>query len=124
MKNIIIRNTSDSPIYQQLYEQISTQIINGELKPNEVLPSMRVFAKEIRVSIITIKKTWELLERDDLIYTVKGKGSYVKKNSESSLNMKKIESIKEVLSDSINLCKEYNISKEELIEIIDELFTK
>ena len=122
MKNIVVRNTSDTPIYQQLYDQISSQIINGELLPNEALPSMRVFAKEIRVSIITIKKTWELLERSGYIYTVKGKGSYIKKNSKSSLNKEKLETIRDILKQSIDLCKEYNLTKDELINVIEDLY--
>ena len=69
MKNIVVRTTSQTPIYKQLYDQISSQIINGDLKSDDALPSMRTIAKEIRVSIITIKKTWEMLERNGFIYT-------------------------------------------------------
>lgn len=122
MKHVVFKNTSQTPIYQQLYDQISTQIINGDLKADDVLPSMRTLAKELRVSIITIKKTWELLEHNDFIYTIKGKGSYVKKNTKSVLNKKKLESVKETIKDAVNLCKEYDISKEELKAIIDDMF--
>ena len=122
MKNIIVRNTSQTPIYQQLYDQISSQIITGDLKADDILPSMRTIAKELRVSIITIKKTWELLERNDFIYTVKGKGSYVMKNSQSKLNKKKHDTIKEMLKESIELSKDYDISKDDLINIIHDLY--
>ena len=122
MKNLVVRNTSQTPIYQQLFDQISSQIITGDLKADDLLPSMRTIAKELRVSIITIKKTWELLEQNGFIYTVKGKGSYVKKNTKTTLNKKKIETIKEVLKESIELCKEYNITKDELTKIIDDLY--
>ena len=81
MEVLTIRTTSQTPIYQQLFEQVSTQILNGVLKSDTLLPSIRAMAKELRVSIITVKKTWELLERSDYIYTVAGKGSYVKKNT-------------------------------------------
>lgn len=124
MKNIIVRTQSQTPIYQQLYDQISSQIISGDLKADDALPSMRTIAKELRVSIITIKKTWELLERNDYIYTIKGKGSYVKENSQKSLQIKKINTIKNLLEESIQLCKDYNVSKEELIQIIHELYKK
>jgi GntR family transcriptional regulator len=122
MKNIIVRNTSQTPIYQQLYEQISSQIINGDLTGDEALPSMRTIAKELRVSIITIKKTWELLELGGFIYTVKGKGSYVKENTKSSLTQKKYEAVEQLLRDSLVTCKEYGISKNELITIISKLY--
>ena len=124
MKNIYVRNTSQTPIYQQLFDQISTQIIMGELSPDDSLPSIRTFAKEIGVSIITIKKTWELLERNDYIYTIKGKGSYVKKNTQNQLNKKRLETAKELLSESITLCKSYGVSIEELKELIEKLYNK
>lgn len=122
MKHIVVRNTSQTPIYQQLFEQISSQIINGELAGDEALPSIRTIAKELRVSIITIKKTWELLEQGGFIYTVKGKGSYVKHNTESSLEEKKIEAIKSLLDEALTTCKEYGISKEELIDIVAQMY--
>ena len=122
MKNIVVRNTSQTPIYQQLFDQISSQIINGEIGADQPLPSMRTIAKELRVSIITIKKTWELLEADGFIYTVKGKGSYVKSNSKSSLLKKKKNAVKNILQDSLRDCKEYELTKTELIEIVEELY--
>lgn len=122
MRNIVVRTTSQTPIYQQLYEQISSQILNGDLVSDSLLPSIRVMAKELRVSIITIKKTWELLERDDYIYTIRGKGSYVKKNTQASLDKKKINAIKSSLKEDIALYKSMGISKDELLELIKELY--
>lgn len=122
MENIVIRTTSQIPIYQQLYEQISSQILNGDIKSDSLLPSIRGMAKELRVSIITIKKTWELLERNNYIYTVAGKGSYVKKNTLISLEKKKISTIKSMIKPTIDLCKSMEVSKESLIEIITELY--
>lgn len=124
MMNIHVRTTSQTPIYKQLYDQISSFIISGDLTPNEALPSIRGFAKEIRVSIITIKKTWELLEQNNFIYTIKGKGSYVQENTKKVLNKKKIESVKEILSEAITLSKEYSLTKEELINIVSDLYDK
>jgi len=124
MKNVIVRTASQVPIYQQLFDQISSQILNGDLQSDSLLPSIRVMAKELRVSIITIKKTWELLERNDYIYTVKGKGSYVKKNTKASLDRKKIETIKKSLKGDIALYKTMGISQEELIDLIKELYEK
>jgi GntR family transcriptional regulator len=122
MKNVVVRTTSQTPIYQQLYDQISSQILNGDLVSDSLLPSIRVMAKELRVSIITIKKTWELLERNGYIYTVKGKGSYVEKSTKASLDKKKIDTIKKSLKEDISLYKTMGITKEELIELITELY--
>lgn len=122
MKNVTVRTTSQTPIYQQLYDQISSQILNGDLASDSLLPSLRVMAKELRVSIITIKKTWELLERNGFIYTVKGKGSYVERNTKAGLEKKKIDTIKKSLKDDISLYKTMGITKEELIELITELY--
>jgi len=122
MESIVIRTTSQTPIYQQLYDQISSQIINGDLKPDSPLPSIRAMAREIRVSIITIKKTWVLLEQNDYIYTIVGKGSYVKKSTQSTLNKKKIEAVKKTLNETILLSKQMDISKEQLLEIVNNLY--
>lgn len=92
--NIIISNTSDKPIYQQIYEQISSQIINGEITIDSALPSIRTAAKELRVSIITVKKAWEELERSGFIYTRTGKGCFV-----SSLSQGDKETMKQSLAE-------------------------
>jgi GntR family transcriptional regulator len=122
VESLNIRTTSQTPIYQQLYDQISSQIVKGTLQADTLLPSIRKMAKELRVSIITIKKTWELLEQNGYIYTVAGKGSYVKKNSESMLETKKIETVKQALKDVVDLSKQLDLSKEELLEIVKKLY--
>lgn len=124
MKNIVVRNTTQTPIYQQIYDQISSQIINGDLKPDQLLPSMRTAAKELRVSIITIKKTWEMLESKGLIYTVQGKGSYVRSHSQMDLDEKKKETIRQALRETLESLKSYDVSKEVLIEMINELLNE
>lgn len=124
MKNIVVRNTTQTPIYQQIYDQISSQIINGDLKPDQLLPSMRTAAKELRVSIITIKKTWEMLELKGLIYTVQGKGSYVRSHSQIDLDEKKKETIRQALRETLETLKSYDVSREVLIEIINELLNE
>jgi GntR family transcriptional regulator len=122
MDVITVRTTSQTPIYQQLYEQISSQILKGTLTADTMLPSIRGMAKELRVSIITIKKTWELLEQNGFIYTVAGKGSYVQKNTKNMLQTKKHESVKESLIDTIHLSKQMALSKEELLKIVSDMY--
>lgn len=124
MKQISIQTTSQTPIYQQIFDQLSSQILNGDLKPDTPLPSIRGMAKELRVSIITIKKTWELLERNDFIYTLSGKGSYVQRNTKDKLETKKIDTIKKSLQQSIDLSHKMDISKQQLLDILSDLYNK
>lgn len=122
MKNIVVSTTSQNPIYQQLYNQISLQILQGDLSSDSLLPSIRKMAKEIRVSIITIKKAWELLERNGYIYTIAGKGSYVQKNTKAALDKKKMNQVKKEVEANINFCKSVGVSKKVLLELISELY--
>jgi GntR family transcriptional regulator len=122
MRNIVVKNTAQTPIYQQLYDQLSSKIMNGDFTPNEMLPSMRRAAKELRVSIITIKKTWEMLETQGLIYTIQAKGSYVSSHTQIDLEAKKKETIKHVLHDALKTLKSYNISKEMLLDIFEKMY--
>ena len=77
--DIVISNSAEKPIYEQIVQQIKNQIISGVLKEGETLPSMRLLAKELRISVITTKRAYEDLERDGFIETVTGKGSFVAK---------------------------------------------
>ena len=122
MKNIKISNQSDKPIYQQIYDQITSQIILRKLEGDTQLPSIRTAAKELRVSIITIKKTWELLEQNNYIYTVPGKGAFVKSNSDSFLLDKKMQKVEGLLQEVIQRCKETGISSDELKDLVDVLY--
>lgn len=91
---ILINNKSGLPIYDQIYTQIKTQIISGQLRPDEALPSIRNLAKDLRISVITTKRAYDELENEGFIYTVPGKGCFVApKNTEliREENLKKIE---------------------------------
>ena len=74
---IIINNSSMVPIYEQIMEQIKAQIISGELKENDILPSVRTMAKELKISALTAKKAYDNLEAEGMTVTVHGKGTYV-----------------------------------------------
>ena len=92
--NILIDNKSGTPIYDQIYSQIKSQIISGALKEDEMLPSIRGLAKDLRISFITTKRAYEELEKDGFIYTLPGKGCYVAPKNVELLreeNLKKIE---------------------------------
>ena len=76
--DIIISNSSGIPLYEQIEEQIKSQIMAGELAEGDALPSMRVLSKDLKISIITTKRAYEELERDGFIVSVTGKGSFVR----------------------------------------------
>ncbi len=124
MKGIMFIKNSDKPIYQQLYDQISSQILKNEIKGGVNLPSIRSAAKDLRVSIITVKKTWEELERNGFIYTVAGKGCFVNEITKKSLEKKKMDIIKEQLKKDLTYYQELEVSKIEFLKLVEKLYNK
>ena len=92
-----------------------------ELESGTLLPSIRVTARELRVSIITVKKAWEQLESNGYINTVAGKGSYVAETTDKDLQKKKISLLEETIAEVIDQSKKLNLSKDELIDLIKKL---
>lgn len=115
---IVISGTSDKPIYQQLFEQISAQIIKGELQENFCLPPIRTVAKELRISVIPVKKAWEDLERAGLIVTMVGKGCFVAPLKAAERSGKREEMALERLKKDIEYYKTLGMSAEEMVELI------
>lgn len=114
---MIISNSSSVPIYEQIKSSIIEQIMSGVLKENEMLPSIRSLASDIRISVMTIKKTYDELEQDGYIVTVQGKGSFVvPKNIELAKEQAR-KDIEIFLNKSIKLAQMYNISEQEVLEI-------
>ncbi|WP_105615537.1 GntR family transcriptional regulator [Vallitalea okinawensis] len=120
--DIIISNASDAPIYEQIREQIASQILNGELGPGTSLPSIRLLAKDLKISVITTKRAYTELERQGLIETVPGKGSFVASINPGLIREKQLELISENVDNIVTLCKQYDVSKDELLEILDILW--
>ena len=120
--NIIISNSGDRPIYEQITAQIKAMIMNGQLKEGDALPSMRTLAKERRISVITTKRAYEDLERDGFITTVVGKGSFVKAADTSLVREERLKQIEELLGRAVVLAGESGIRKEEVLEILEILF--
>ena len=75
--NLIINNSSMTPIYEQIVVQMKDKIISGQLKPDTVLPSVRTLSKDLRISALTVKKAYDAMEQEGYIVTVHGKGSFV-----------------------------------------------
>lgn len=115
--DIIITNNSESPIYEQIKEQIKALILNGELKEGDALPSMRLLAKELRISIITTKRAYEELEREGYIESYTGRGSFVK-----GINRKRVKEavaceIEELFDEIIDKARLAGLSREELLKM-------
>ena len=119
---ILINNKSGQPIYEQILTQIRDQIISGDLKEEEPLPSIRSLAKDLRISVITTKRAYEELERDGFIYTLPGKGSFVAKKNLSLVNEQYLRRIEEHLEEVRKLSNAINLTKEEMHEMIDTLW--
>lgn len=120
--NIAISSTSEKPIYQQLFEQISAQILKGELESGYCLPPIRQAALELRVSIITVKKAWEELERCGLIHTITGKGCFVAEfSSEGKLRLRNEMILKQMVNDT-SYYKSFGLTLDEVIELLKKIY--
>ncbi|NBJ99536.1 GntR family transcriptional regulator [bacterium 1xD8-48] len=120
--NIIISNSSDKPIYEQITAQIKVLVMNGELKEGDLLPSMRTLAKELRISVITTKRAYEDLERDGFITTVVGKGSFIRAADIRLVREEKLKQIEDLLSRAIFLARQSAIGREEIEEMIEIIY--
>lgn len=120
--NILISNSSSVPLYEQISNQVKNQILNGELKPSEVLPSIRMLAKDLKVSIITTKRAYEELEKEGFIKTVAGKGTFVSEGNSDRLKEAAICEIESKLDDAISQAKAIGLTLDECIEIFKSLF--
>lgn len=120
--NIIISNSSDKPIYEQITDQIKAMVMSGRLKEGDPLPSMRTLAKELRISVITTKRAYEDLERDGFITTMVGKGSFIKAADTRLVREEKLKQIEELLSKAVSIARQSNIKREEIEEILEILY--
>ena len=120
--NIIISNSSGRPIYEQITSQLKQLILTGELKPHDMLPSMRLLAKELRISVITTKRAYENLEKDGFIYTLVGKGSFVADTDRELLREGHLKQVDDHLEMAVRKARQAGITREEILEILDMLF--
>ena len=116
--DIIIRNSVNKPIYEQIYDQIKLGVISDEIKEGEMLPSIRTLAKDLKISVITTKRAFDELERDGFIYTVAPKGTYVNSKDLNLVREEYLKNIEDKLRDIVELMPLANISQEELYEIL------
>lgn len=120
--NIIISNSSGVPIYEQIEEQIKTQIMAGSLSAGDALPSMRMLAKELKISIITTKRAYEDLEREGYISSVQGKGCFVNAMNSDLVKENMLFSIQELFDTAVDKAFIGKISLEELTETLSIIY--
>lgn len=114
---ILIDNKSGAPIYDQIYTQIKQQIMAGRLRENEMLPSIRGLAKDLRISFITTKRAYEELEKSGFIYTIQGKGCFVAPKNVELLREENLKKIEEHMEQILQLAAACNLSKADLLEM-------
>lgn len=119
---LLISHTSSQPIYEQIKQQIKSQILQGVLKPGESLPSIRVLAKELNVSVITTKRAYEDLEREGFIISIPARGTFVAEIDKNSMILQYKKELEEDIKKIIKKANLLELKKEELIEMILKSF--
>lgn len=115
--DILISNSCGRPIYQQIYNQIKTAILSGELREGDMLPSIRALAKDLRISVITTKRAYEELEQGGYIYTAAGKGCFVSQKSSGMVYEEHLKKIEEHMGEIARLAGSSGITEGQLIEM-------
>ena len=115
---LIIRNVTNQPIYDQIYSQIKSQIIAGQLRPGEALPSIRALAKDLKISVITTKRAYDELEAQGLIDTVAGKGCFVAEKNLDLIREQQLRELESHLSAAAGLARSCGLSRRELEEML------
>ena len=120
--DIIIRNSAGVPIYEQILRQIQGQILSGELREGEALPSMRLLAKELRISVITTKRAYEELEREGFLVTVPGKGCFVAEQNRELRREAVLCQVEEHLAKAVEAAAAGGVTQAEVQEILETLY--
>ena len=116
--DIIIRNSGGVPIYDQITRQMKGLILRGELREGEALPSMRLLAKELRISVITTKRAYEELEKDGFLYTVPAKGCYVAPRNKELLREENLKKIEGHIDEILSLAAACGLSQADILEMV------
>lgn len=117
-----ISHTSSQPIYEQIVSQIKSQILAGKLKEGEALPSIRVLARELRISVITTKRAYDELEAQGLLRSVAGKGTFVAAANLSFLREERLRQMEELLQKAADAAKVHGISLEEMVQLLTFIY--
>ena len=117
--NIFIDNKSGAPIYDQIFNQIKSQIISGALKEDEALPSIRNLAKDLKISVVTTKRAYDELEREGFIYTIAAKGCFVAPKNVELIREANLRKIEELMAEIGKRAASCGLSKQEIIEMFE-----
>lgn len=120
--DIIISNSVDTPLYEQVKEQIKNKIVANELKAGELLPSIRSLAKDLRISVITTKNAYDELEKEGYVETIPGKGTYVANKNTELIKEEQLQKVEGLIDTAVSIAKISGISKDEIKEILDILY--
>lgn len=120
--DIIISNSIDTPLYEQVKEQIKNKIVANELKAGELLPSIRSLAKDLRISVITTKNAYDELEKEGYVETIPGKGTYVANKNTELIKEEQLQKVEGLIDTAVSIAKISGISKDEIKEILDILY--
>ena len=120
--DIILSNSSGKPIYEQITDQVKEQIMNRTLSAGDALPSMRLLAKELRISVITTKRAYEELERDGFLENVPGKGCFVAPQNRELLREAQLRRVEDILTQAVDEAKKGGFTLEELQELLNLLY--
>ncbi len=120
--DIIISNSSNQPIFEQIKQAIKKAIATDELKENEMLPSIRNLAQDLRISVMTVKRAYDELEQEGFIKTIQGKGSLVATKNIELLKEEQMREIEKYIDKIALISKASNISKKEILEAFEYLF--
>ena len=115
--NIIINNSSMTPIYEQIVSQMKEKIMTGQLKPDTMLPSVRTLSKDLRISALTVKKAYDAMEQEGYIVTVHGKGSFVANVNPNLAMEEKQKEVEKLFEQGIRKAKECGMSTEDTKEL-------
>ena len=115
---ILLSNASPSPIYEQILRQIRAQILSGDLHEGEALPSIRKLAQTLQISVITTKRAYDELEREGLIDTVGGKGTFVASPNAEYLREKRVRAVEEKLGEAVSEARSTGIGNKELKQML------
>ncbi len=115
---IIISNTSGIPIYEQIKDQIKNAILSGELEENELLPSLRQLAKDLRISVLTTTRAYSELEQEGFVTNVQGKGCYVMGRGSELIREQLLREVEDNLTAAIKAAKRAEICEEELVKML------
>lgn len=120
--DIILSNSSGKPIYEQIADQVKAQILTGALKAGDALPSMRLLARELRISVITTKRAYEELERDGFLENVPGKGCFVAPQNRELLREAQLRRVEEILAQAVDEGRKGGFTLAELTEMLSILY--